>query len=160
MEFNDFEILLIDFRFHLLTCSKARIWCATKKWKHPDKLAWYGPVVKGYPPKPPCRIYAPHRIFRIKISNENSKFRPSHETYSGLSFRALYFVKCPFCQIEWFLLTWSCGSRQRDTTLSGGKFQLNNFFELGIEWRCIKIGLEKLDAMMVVQNGCLNNCLT
>ena len=32
----------------------------------------------------------------------------------------LYFVKS-----ELFLLTWSCGSRQRDTNSSGWKFELN-----------------------------------
>ena len=40
----------------------------------------------------------------------------------------LYFVKS-----EWFSLTWSCGSRQRDTTSSGWKFKLNNLAVKGLK---------------------------
>ena len=32
-----------------------------------------------------------------------------------------------FGKSEYFLLTWSCATRQRDSTSSGWKFQLNNF---------------------------------
>ena len=44
----------------------------------------------------------------------------------------LHFVKS-----EYFPLTWSCGSRQRDTTSSGWKFKMNN---LAVKWliRCKK----------------------
>ena len=35
-------------------------------------------------------------------------------------------VDLHFVQSEQFLLTWSCGSRERDTTLSEWKFQLNS----------------------------------
>ena len=40
----------------------------------------------------------------------------------------LHFVKS-----EWFSLTWSCGSRKRDTTSSGWKFKLNNLAVKGLK---------------------------
>ena len=42
------------------------------------------------------------------------------------------FVKC-HVKSEWFSLTWSCGSRQRDTTSSGWKFTLNNLAVKGLK---------------------------
>ena len=41
-------------------------------------------------------------------------------------------VDLHFVKSEWFSLTWSCGSRQRDTTLSGWKFKLNNLAAKGL----------------------------
>ena len=41
----------------------------------------------------------------------------------------------PFCQIWIFSLTWSCGSRQRDTASSGWKFKLNNLAVKGLKKR-------------------------
>ena len=38
----------------------------------------------------------------------------------------------PFVKSEQFSLTWSCGSRQRDTTSSGWKFRLNNLAVKGL----------------------------
>ena len=40
-----------------------------------------------------------------------------------------------FVKSESFWLTWSCGSRQRDTTSSGWKFQLNNLAVKGLTYR-------------------------
>ena len=42
-------------------------------------------------------------------------------------------VDLHFVKSEWFLLTWSCGSRQRDTTSSGWKFKLNNLAVKGLK---------------------------
>ena len=41
-------------------------------------------------------------------------------------------VDLHFVKSEWFSLTWSCGSRQRDTTSSGWKFKLNNLAVKGL----------------------------
>ena len=41
-------------------------------------------------------------------------------------------VDLHFVKSEWFSLTWSCGSRQRDTTLSEWKFRLNNLAVKGL----------------------------
>ena len=38
----------------------------------------------------------------------------------------LIIVDLHFVKSKYFLPTWSCGSRKRDTTSSEGKFQLNN----------------------------------
>ena len=47
----------------------------------------------------------------------------------------LYFGKS-----EYFSLTWSCGSRQRDTTSSGWKFKLNNLAVKGLKRSSEKSG--------------------
>ena len=41
-------------------------------------------------------------------------------------------VDLHFVKSEYSLLTWSCGSRQRDTTSSGWKFRLNNLAGKGL----------------------------
>ena len=57
-------------------------------------------------------------------------------------------VHLHFVKSEWFSLTWSCGSRQRDTTSSGWKFRLKNlavqrlrFTQRRRQWRNIKSAL-------------------
>ena len=44
----------------------------------------------------------------------------------------LKFVDLHFVKSEYVLLTWSCGSRQRDTTSSGEKFKFNNLAVKGL----------------------------
>ena len=44
----------------------------------------------------------------------------------------LKFVDLHFVKSEQFSLTWSCGSRQRDTTSIEWKFQLNNLAAKGL----------------------------
>ena len=46
-------------------------------------------------------------------------------------------VDLHFVKSELFSLTWSCGSRQRDTTSSGWKFRLNNLAVKGLMCRYI-----------------------
>ena len=48
-------------------------------------------------------------------------------------------VDLHFVKSEYFSLTWSCGSRQRDTTSSGWKFRLNNLAVKGLIWNHISI---------------------
>ena len=48
-------------------------------------------------------------------------------------------VDLPFVKSEYLSLTWSCGSRQRDTTLSGWKFRLNNISVKGLSVESIDI---------------------
>ena len=43
-----------------------------------------------------------------------------------------------FVKSEYFSLTWSCGSRQRDTILSGWKFRLNNLAVKGLIMSMLK----------------------
>ena len=42
-------------------------------------------------------------------------------------------VDIHFVKSEWFSLTWSCGSRQRDRTSSGWEFQLHNLAVKGLK---------------------------
>ena len=47
-------------------------------------------------------------------------------------------VDLHFVKSEYFSLTWSCGSRQRDTTSRGWKFRLNNLAVKGLNGPCWK----------------------
>ena len=53
-------------------------------------------------------------------------------------------VDLHFVKSEWFSLTWSCGSRQRDTTSSEWKFRLNNLAVNGLMVNPLSVNLNNI----------------
>ena len=79
------------------------------------------------------RLYS---FFCPNISTLSTVLSNMLQIKRNINQRNLKIFNLHFVKSEQFSLTWSCGSRQRDTTSSGWKLQINNLAAKGLRGIC------------------------
>ena len=73
------------------------------------------------------------RLFSLFIGKLNTRFWTCLKLWRDIDQTYFKIVDLHFVKSEQFSLTWICGSRQRDTTSSGWKFELNFLAIMGLK---------------------------